>query len=274
MKLLRPLIYALLLVFVFWVWTKLPLTAQTPPVEILFTELAARQTLTPTPIFLYPAVPDAEISGYFDHDPASQKIIFFDGRASQPENGFSFACPDVGGAWVGCVDSAGNETECKNERELWYDNHRGIDFEYSVNWHTGPMCDLARFGQIDILIYAPTAGIVDFVGENDPYNGNYVRLYHDLDGDDDYYNDGVRSYYLHFASDGILVDEGDVLAAGDPLGYGGATGLAWTPHLHFEVQKRTDIGWVSVDPFGWFGPEEDPWHVPNHFLWQESQAVP
>ncbi len=41
-----------------------------------------------------------------------------------------------------------------------------------------------------------------------PNNGNYIRLYHDLNGDGNYYNDNLRSYYLHFADNGILVDEG------------------------------------------------------------------
>lgn len=270
MKLIRPLIQGFLLVLICWTWTKLLLSAQTPLPGTLPPGLLSEQVLPPTPVFRYPVVADAEISGYFDHDPASQSITFFDGRASQPEDGFSFSCPVIGGAWVGCEDSATNETSCANERELWYDNHRGIDFEYLPDWHTGASCDPDKFGPITIVIYAPAAGIVDYVGENHPYNGNYIRLYHDLDGDGNYYNDGLRSYYLHFANDGIVVDEGDILEAGDQLGFGGATGLAWTPHLHFEVQKRTDLGWISVDPFGWLGPEDDPWYVPNHLLWQES----
>lgn len=236
------------------------------------------QTLIPTPtpmpstpaqsaLFHFPIVEDAEISGYFDHDPAVQSIAFYDGRVSSVNRGFAFSCPAVGGAWIGCTANVAGEAACANEDELWYDNHYGIDFEYSPNWHTGDSCDLARFGNISPLISAPAAGVVDFVGEDDPYNGNYIRLYHDLDGDGNYYNDGLRSYYLHFADDGILVDEGTIIAQGDPLGYGGATGLAWTPHLHFEVQQRTDIGWVAVDPFGWAADSTDPWYVPSEPLW-------
>lgn len=221
-------------------------------------------------IFRFPVVEDAEISGYFDHDPASQRIAFYDGRTSTASSGFAFSCPAVGGAWIGCAEGASDEAACANEHELWYDNHHGIDFEYSPDWHTGDSCDLGKFGNISPLIYAPAAGVVDFVGEDDPYNGNYIRLYHDLNGDGNYYNDGLRSYYLHFADDGILVDEGQILATGEPLGYGGATGLAWTPHLHFEVQQRTDIGWVAVDPFGWVANEEDPWYVPSVPLWMEE----
>lgn len=233
------------------------------------TEPSNGQNSTSMPIFRFPVVADAEISGYFDHDPASQSIAFYDGRNSTGANGFTFSCPAVGGAWVGCADAATGEAACADTRELWYDNHHGIDFEYSPNWRTGDSCDLDKFGTISPLVYAPATGLVDFVGEGDPYNGNYIRLYHDLNGDGNYYNDGLRSYYLHFADNGILVDEGQILAAGDVLGYGGATGLAWTPHLHFEVQQRSDVGWVAVDPFGWQGEEVDPWYVPSKLLWDE-----
>jgi len=221
-------------------------------------------------LFHFPVVADAEISGYFDHDPTSQSIAFYDGRTSSSTNGFIFSCPAVGGAWVGCADSATSEAACEDDRELWYDGHQGIDFEYSPDWRTGDSCDLDKFELISPLIYAPAAGLVDFVGEDDPYNGNYIRLYHDLDGDGNYYNDGVRSYFLHFADNSIFVDEGQLLAAGDALGYGGATGLAWTPHLHFEVQRRSDLGWVSVDPFGWLQETADPWYVANETLWIEE----
>ncbi len=240
----------------------LPLHAQTDAPA----DASSAQTATPTPVFRFPVVPDVEISGYFDHDPASQSIQFYDGRASTGGNGFAFACPAVGDAWVGCQDAAADEPACSDDRELWYDDHHGTDFEYTAEWRTGASCDLSKFAAMEVIVNAPAPGIVDFVGEDDPYNGNYVLLYHDLNGDQNYYNDNLRSYYLHFAANGVLVDEGQVIALGDPLGYGGATGLAWTPHLHFEVQQRTELGWVAVDPFGWLGATIDPWYVPSTSL--------
>ena len=72
-----------------------------------------------------------------------------------------FPAPAVGGAWVGCADAATGEAACADESELWYDNHHGIDFEYSPDWRTGESCDLDRFGSISPLIYAPAAGLDD-----------------------------------------------------------------------------------------------------------------
>lgn len=242
--------------------------------------LAAQEAQTPSPsgaaqagstaIFRFPVVPAAEISSYFDHDPAAQSIQFYDGRSAA--SGFVFSCPQIGDSWVGCEDAAGSEGACADDRELWYDEHHGTDFEYTTFWRTGASCDLSKFAALTVTVLAPAAGIVDLVGEDDPYNGNYIRIYHDVDGNGDYYDDGLRSYYLHFADNGILVDEGQVVAEGDPLGYGDTTGLAWTPHLHFEVQQRTDLGWVAVDPFGWQASSADPWYVASSNLWQTTVA--
>ncbi len=237
------------------------------------------QALAATPVFHYPVVEEAEISGYFDHNATPQVVTFYNDRSSKPGVGFLFTCaalddtaPGAGNTWVGCEIATNGEVNCPNDRELWYDNHRGLDYEYAPNWHTGSQCDPARFDNLNPPIYAPAPGLVDFVGENHPFNGNFILLYHDLNGDRNFYNDGLRSYYLHFADNGIVVDEGGVVQAGDLLGYGGMTGLAWTPHLHFEVQRRTESGWQPVDPYGWTSSTKDPWTVPNHPLWNENIA--
>ncbi len=241
--------------------------------------LADSQTLPATPVFRYPVVEGADLSGYFDHDDRARVVTFYDGRTSPVEHGFLFTCPDfddispgVGSAWIGCEIGTNDEESCPNDQELWYDNHNGLDYEYESNWHTGSTCDRTSFENSAPPVYAPAAGYVDFVGENHPFNGNFIRLYHDLNKDGNFYNDGLRSYYLHFADNGIVVDEGTVVEAGDLLGYGGMTGLSWTPHLHFEVHRRTEEGWFPVDPFGWTGSTPDPWPAPNHPLWVDQPA--
>lgn len=55
---------------------------------------------------------------------------------------------------------------------------------------------------------------------------------------------GVFSLYYHL--DEVLVNEGDVVRAGEPVGTVGATGLATGPHLHWEFR----VGGVSVNPEG------------------------
>ncbi|MCS6911361.1 MAG: M23 family metallopeptidase, partial [Anaerolineales bacterium] len=58
---------------------------------------------------------------------------------------------------------------------------------------------------------------------------------------------------------------------------GGMTGLAWTPHLHFEVQRFIGGQWVPVDPYGWNGSlSSDPWPYRdyNYPLWRHLIYLP
>jgi murein DD-endopeptidase MepM/ murein hydrolase activator NlpD len=58
-------------------------------------------------------------------------------------------------------------------------------------------------------------------------DGNYVIIKHD---------DGSMAHYWHLQKDGVLVNIGDTVKAGQPIGLSGNTGYSAFPHLHFEVQ--------------------------------------
>jgi hypothetical protein len=260
-----------------WAGTKIVPPANNFNGFLLAQPASQYQALPATPVFRYPVVDNAEISSYFDHDDTVEVVTFYDGRRNSSDSGFLFSCPAFdkiapgeGNSWVGCATAAADEANCPDNQELWYDKHRGLDYEYAANWRTGSQCDLSRFDNVNLPVYAPAQGLVDTIGEAHPFNGNFILLYHDLNRDGNFYNDGLRSYYLHFADNGIIVDEGQIVQEGDLLGYGGMTGLAWTPHLHFEVQRQTESGWQPVDPFGWAGAANDPWIVPNFPLWKEN----
>jgi len=250
-------------------------TMAPPPTATLAPTVAPTEAPQPslerTPVFRRPVVAGAVESGLFDHDPAPGSVVFYDGRTSA--GSFSFDCAAVGGAVIGCAEAAFNEASCSDYAEMWYDNHRGVDYEYAHNWHTGSACDRERFRGLTAPVYAPAAGRVSYVGWG-RYNGNFIIVNHDLNGDGDYGNDGLRSLYLHFADEGIAVYQGQILAEGDLLGMGGMTGLSWTPHLHFEVQRYIDGAWRSVDPFGWYGDGDDPWPYLNYPLWQDATQAP
>ncbi len=55
---------------------------------------------------------------------------------------------------------------------------------------------------------------------------NYVLIYHD---------DGTFASYVHLKKDGVLVEAGDHITAGQVIGISGNTGWSSGPHLHFEV---------------------------------------
>ncbi|NOZ73166.1 MAG: M23 family metallopeptidase [Chloroflexi bacterium] len=236
--------------------------------------------MTPTPVFRrVQIVLDTEISALFDHQVGSGDILFYDGRSSPSGNGFYFTCP-IGGAWIGCLSPASNESSCPNSHELWYDGHKGVDYEYEDNWHTGGTCDRDRFANVTpVPVFAPARGKVALVQTNPPdqYNGNAVFIKHDLNDNNNFDDDKFRSAYLHFYSIESVIRPGEIVSKGQLIGYGGMTGLAWTPHLHFEVQRASDINFQnkwSVDPFGWQGAGSDPWPHENRWLWYLQTHLP
>ncbi len=62
------------------------------------------------------------------------------------------------------------------------------------------------------------------------YYGNIIILEHRLQG----YAEPVYTFYAHLSS--LDVDEGDIVKKGERIGSVGATGKAFTNHLHFEVR--------------------------------------
>ncbi|MDA0929894.1 MAG: M23 family metallopeptidase [Bacteroidetes bacterium] len=76
-------------------------------------------------------------------------------------------------------------------------------------------------------------GVVRYAKFNHSGYGNCVMVRH--------FN-GLETLYGHL--DRIDVQQGDVLAAGEPLGLGGSTGKSSGPHLHFEVR----YGGYALDP--------------------------
>ncbi len=142
--------------------------------------------LAPTPFFKYPVVPGSTISGHFDHTLGSGVVTFYDGRKNNPGAGFYFQCANpYMNDWVGCQDNVSGEQSCDNSREVWYDGHRGTDYEYASNWHTGAYCNPGEFEGLTKAVYAPAPGRVVYAGYNDsqPGNGWHIRIEHDLDGD-------------------------------------------------------------------------------------------
>lgn len=111
---------------------------------------------------------------------------------------------------------------------VYYDGHNGYDYG-------------TRGG---VTILAAAAGVVDFAGSVPSGCATplqYVRLRHNVPGSSlPYYTS-----YLHL--NGICVQTGQWVEAGDPLGISGNTGCSLGPHLHFAVRH----GDYNTDPYGW-----------------------
>lgn len=83
-------------------------------------------------------------------------------------------------------------------------------------------------------VLAARAGVVKDLRGDSPDTGlgygqhNYVFIEHD---------DGTVAFYAHLMLDGVEVEVGDELAAGDFFAYSGNSGATLGPHLHFGVYQ-------------------------------------
>ncbi|NJK78787.1 MAG: peptidoglycan DD-metalloendopeptidase family protein [Chloroflexaceae bacterium] len=114
---------------------------------------------------------------------------------------------------------------------------------YSYDGHTG--WDYGARPPDPVL--AAAVGTVVFAGNSDDGCGVPARAVII-----EHFN-GYRTLYWHLNS--IDVAAGQEVTAGTPIGVAGATGCAFGPHLHFQVQY---LG-RDVDPYGWCSSASDPW---------------
>ena len=98
---------------------------------------------------------------------------------------------------------------------------------------------------LDSQVHAAADGVVALAGaETDGSGhlvgyGNYVVIAH---------GGGMITLYGHL--DRLLVQAGQAVHAGDPIGLEGSTGNSTGPHVHFEVR----IGGAPVDPLSYLRP--------------------
>ena len=102
-------------------------------------------------------------------------------------------------------------------------------------YHTG----LDVGGGIGTPILASANGTVLYSGPLE-LRGNAVIIDHGL---------GVMSAYFHLSE--ILVNEGDTVEQGQPVGLGGSTGLSTGPHLHWDLRVMdvpvNGLQWTEVE---------------------------
>ncbi|MDD9205191.1 M23 family metallopeptidase, partial [Georgenia sp. 10Sc9-8] len=98
-------------------------------------------------------------------------------------------------------------------------------------------------------IHAVAGGVVDYVGPGkDGRSGMLIVLKHKIDGET------VYSWYNHMFEDGVHVEEGQKVRAGDVIGGVGANGKATGTHLHLEI--HTDDELTTVDPLEWLAEHD------------------
>ena len=117
-------------------------------------------------------------------------------------------------------------------------SHRGPD-RYAV--------DIAM--PVGTPIYAARDGIVISLEERHNRGGassrygkyaNYIIVLHD---------DNTTGEYFHLKQNGVVVERGQRVVAGEMIGYSGNTGFSSMPHLHFGVYYAKTNGKYQSVPF-------------------------
>jgi hypothetical protein len=106
-------------------------------------------------------------------------------------------------------------------------NFYAIDFSYRHYDEQGNLIE----NKTDIPILAAADGTVIETGNDPVYNGNYVKLDHDLDN---LWGTGIQTVYLHMKNGTVAVHQGQFVHQGDLLGIMGTTGESTGVHLHFQ----------------------------------------
>jgi murein DD-endopeptidase MepM/ murein hydrolase activator NlpD len=105
-------------------------------------------------------------------------------------------------------------------------------------WHYGTDLKL----NIGDSVYAAFDGIVRIAKYDRRGYGNYVLIRH---------SNGLETLYGHLTNS--IVTVGQVVKAGEMVGFGGNTGRSSGPHLHFEVRYQGN----AIDPAKFYNFESD-----------------
>lgn len=112
-------------------------------------------------------------------------------------------------------------------------------FYKSLVEHTG----LDLITGVGTEVFATADGVVTAVIKSEKGRGNFIRLEH---------KHGYETTYSHLAS--IAVRKGQKVERGQVIGRVGSTGMAFAPHLHYEVLLNGEY----VDPINYFFVELSP----------------
>jgi murein DD-endopeptidase MepM/ murein hydrolase activator NlpD len=109
-------------------------------------------------------------------------------------------------------------------------NKQAIDFQMPEN----TVVCAAREGVVAEIRQDSNTGCADRSCKD---QGNYIIVFHE---------DGSYATYVHFRQNGSLVQLGQQVSKGEPIGYSGNTGWSSGPHLHFEVDVPGEPEKVSI----------------------------
>ncbi len=98
-------------------------------------------------------------------------------------------------------------------------------------------------------ICAARGGRVVMLKEDSKEGGKDASFSHQANRVVIQHRDGTFAYYLHLQYQGVTVELGERVNAGQIIGFSGNTGWSTTPHLHFVVKKSMYMQAVSIPTY-------------------------
>jgi murein DD-endopeptidase MepM/ murein hydrolase activator NlpD len=95
-------------------------------------------------------------------------------------------------------------------------------------------------------IYSVRDGEVGYLFEDSDIGGNHEAYLNYSNTIMIVHEDGTVAQYSHLQKDGVLVELGQQVRAGQPIGISGETGFVSGAHLHFNLMKPTPSELVSI----------------------------
>lgn len=139
---------------------------------------------------------------------------------------------------------------------------------HTYDGHSGTDLSLRNFREMDqgVPVYAANDGVVSLSQYG--YDDRNTEWAPDLgplwNGVAIFHNDSIATRYLHFRKNSVVVEEDELVKAGDLLGYVGSSGFSSNPHLHFDVLIVDDEDNARI---------RDPWEGSTHSeesLWENQ----
>lgn len=97
-------------------------------------------------------------------------------------------------------------------------------------------------------IHAIADGVVTHAGGGrDGRSGQLIIIEHEVNGST------VQSWYVHMYPNGVYVNVGQQVAAGEVIGAVGSYGNSTGPHLHLEIHLDNNL--TTVDPNAWLSQQ-------------------
>jgi len=112
-------------------------------------------------------------------------------------------------------------------------NHTGVDLVPSSSYFANS--DTYKTTR-EIIIFSTINGKVNYYVDSE--GGETVEVTNS--------DNSLKVIFIHFSE--VLVNTGDMIKAGTPIGVMGSTGFSTGAHVHYEIHIKDGSSWLAVNP--------------------------